>query len=143
MNSVLIRVNTSSNSQGPQTPITRIVRIRKISIRRPRVKPKARVLQIQVRSPLGFLILSLLTPPPPRSRPLSLPLSLDTIIELLVYVRSCICVTQLGFAEEMADGYWNQQQHLNPSAGMLKRPRSDYGKLHSLISFEYILVCVR
>jgi len=26
----------------------------------------------------------------------------------------------------MADGYWNQQQHLNPSAGMLKRPRSDY-----------------
>lgn len=65
-----------------------------------------------------------------------------TIIELLVRVISCVCVTRLGFAEEMADGYWNQQQQqlMNPAAGMLKRPRSDYGKLHSLISFELIYV---
>ncbi|KAA8546545.1 hypothetical protein F0562_002716 [Nyssa sinensis] len=26
----------------------------------------------------------------------------------------------------MADGYWNRQPHLHPSAGMFKRPRSDY-----------------
>ncbi|KAA8537878.1 hypothetical protein F0562_027542 [Nyssa sinensis] len=40
---------------------------------------------------------------------------------------------ELGFYREnstpgdMADGYWNRQQPLQPSAGMLKRPRLDYG----------------
>lgn len=28
--------------------------------------------------------------------------------------------------EDMADGFWNRQQHLYPSGGMLKRPRPDY-----------------
>ena len=55
---------------------------------------------------------------------------------------------QFFITEEMADGYWNGQPSLHTSAGLLKRPRYDYGKLfHALISIsKYINVssiCVR
>ncbi|GFZ09921.1 hypothetical protein Acr_21g0005200 [Actinidia rufa] len=40
--------------------------------------------------------------------------------------------------EEMADGYWNRQPPQNPSAGVLKRPRSDYGMCPALICEEFL-----
>ncbi|CAL5348559.1 unnamed protein product [Camellia sinensis] len=36
-------------------------------------------------------------------------------------------------AEEMGDGYWNRQQPMHPSAGMFKRPRTDYDLPPSLV----------
>lgn len=38
----------------------------------------------------------------------------------------------------MADGYWNIQQQLHPSSGLLKRPRPDFGSFYKCIHFLYL-----
>lgn len=42
----------------------------------------------------------------------------------------------------MGDAYWNRQAPMHQSAGLLKRPRSDYGTALDITLFLCVCVCV-
>ena len=80
-----------------------------------------------------------------RARSLSLSLcffvSLSSfMIYLYTYMFIDVRIILIRVCEAMADGYWNRQPPQIPSAGVLKRPRSDYGKCHALISEEFLRI---